>query len=135
MSNNNDVLKLVYDRIPCLEGVSQDELIELVNCLKVEVKRDELDSFVLSTKGVEVKFRFGGDGSFLGADAKMNNTFVPLLHGVNSGRLYLFKGPPTNTNPGAGWQLESDLTRKYLNQPVSESNWEVFFASRKNEIN
>lgn len=130
-----DFLKVELKRMPCIEGLSEDALVAFVNALKVSVEKDEFTGFVLSTKGTEVEFTFGGDGNFLGAYAKVNNQNVPLIHGVNSKRLYLFKGPPTSQNPGAGWTLEVDLTRTYLNQPALESSWEVFFASRSNVIN
>lgn len=130
-----DFLNVELKRVPCIEGLSEEALMAFVNALKVSVDRDEFTGFVLSTNGVDVHFTFGGDGNFLGAYAKVNNQNVPILHGVNSQRLYLFKGPPTNTNPGAGWALEVDLTRTYLNQPTNENNWEIFYASRSNVIN
>lgn len=119
----------------CIEGISEDAIRELINALEISVTDDEFTSFVVSTAGTKVKFNFGPDGNFNNVTADINSQKIVLFEGVTGSQLGVFKGSPTATNPGTGWQVEVDLTRKYLNQPINENDWEMFLASRVGIIN
>lgn len=128
-------LKLELKEPVCINGLTEDDLRALVDAIEVSASLDEFENYITSSNGTQVKFSFAGDGNFLGVTAKLNSKTVKLINGVNSNQLYLFKGSPTNTNPGVGFKVESDLTRQYLNQPPNESVWEIFFASREQILN
>lgn len=120
----------------CIEGISEDSVRELVNALEIDVDDNgSFTGFVTTNNGVQVKFNFDSTGNFSGVTAKLNGKNINLINGYNSSELQVFKGPPTATNPGSGWQTEPVLTKQYLNQPDNENNWEIFYASRVAVLN
>ena len=131
----NDFFKISLKKPICIPGLTEDTLRELINAIEIEVNDTNFSGFVQSTNGVLVKFLFGPDGNFSGVTAKLNSQNIPLFTGVGDKQLGIFKGPPTNNNPGSGWETEPDLTVRFLNQPTDENQWEIFFASRVAIIN
>jgi len=119
----------------CLENINEDDLRELINALTISPKDRAFGGFVLSSEGVEVKFNFGADGNFQSVTAKINGQNIVLIPGNTSQVLYTFKGPPSTSNPGPGWNLEAELTQSVLDQPANQTQWEVFFASRADVLN
>lgn len=130
-----DFFNISLKKPACIEGLSEDSLRSLVDSLEISVSDEKFGGFVLSSNGTYVKFNFDSNGNFSGVTAKLNSKNVTLFHGVGSKELYVFKGPPTATNPGYGWKVEPDLTKKYLNQPDDENSWEIFYASRTEVLN
>lgn len=129
-------LKVKLIRKLCIPGLSEDDVRALVEALGVvQTEEGNLQSVVTSTGGVEVKFVFGSDGNFGGLFAKINGKQVPIISGSSSSELHVFAGAPSATNPGEGWELEVDLTKRYLGQTGPQSGWEIFFASRKGILN
>lgn len=129
-------LKVKLIRKLCIPGLSEDDIQAFVEALGVVQTKDGiLESIVTSTGGVEVKFIFGSDGNFSGVYAKINGKQIPLIEGINSTQLQTFMGAPSASNPGEGWNLEVELTQKYLNQVGAQSGWEIFYASRKGILN
>jgi hypothetical protein len=112
----------------------EDCVKSLVDSLVI-LPLDDGSNFVKVTGGVEVSVKFGPDGNYAGVYAKINNTFVPLFLGANSGELFIFKGSPSSTYPGVGYQVEVDLTKRKLGQPDDQSQWEMFYASRVGVLN
>ena len=119
----------------CIEGLSEDALQNLINSIEITVRDPKFGGFVTSTGDSQVKFTFGPDGNFSGAITRANNVPVTLINGVNSKELYIFEGPPSGTNPGVGWKLESELTIDVLRQTGAESTWLAFLASRAPVLN
>lgn len=119
----------------CLKNFSEDDIRLLVDSLEAEIIDEELSSLVHSTGGIPVKFIFGSDGNFSGVYAKQGGRQIPLIFGVGGNELSIFKGAPSLSNPGPGWEVEVELTRQYLSQPPSENDWQIFFASRAAVIN
>ena len=119
----------------CIRGVNEDDLRALVDALDISVKDKNFGGFVLSSNGVEVKFNFGADGNFDSVTAKLNGKQIVIIPGNTSEVRYTFKGPPSSTNPGPGWETDAVLTQKYYNQPPNENDWEIFFAKRVNVLN
>lgn len=119
----------------CIANLSEDDLKQLVQSLEIEVSDEKFGGFVLCTAGTQVKFNFDSSGNFSGVTARLNSKNITLIHGVGSNELSVFKGAPSNVNPGDGWTIEVDLTRRFLNQPANENNWEIFYASRSAVIN
>lgn len=119
----------------CIEGISEDALRALVDALTISVKDKKFGNVVLSTGGIEIKFQFGPSGSFEGVYAKQNGQLVTLIPGSSSKGLAIFEGPPSAINPGFGWEVKTDLTVKYLGQPIDENQWEIFYASRVSVLN
>jgi len=131
-----DIIKIIVkDPTKCVSGLSEDDLRSLADSLGLEATNKDLEGFVISTAGIQVKFVFGSDGSFQGVFAKINGQNVNLIPGASSSNLGIFKGVPSNTNPGLGWKVEDELTRTYLNQPLNQNQWDIFFASRVSVIN
>ena len=129
-------LKVKLIRKLCIPGIKEDDIQALVEALGVvQTKEGILESVVTSTGGVEVKFVFGTDGNFAGLFAKINGKQIAIIDGINSTELHTFKGPPSATNPGQGWTVEIDLTKKYLSQTGAQSTWELFYASRTGILN
>jgi hypothetical protein len=129
----SDEFKLALKSNVCIEGLSEDTVRQLVDSLQVVAK--DTANYVKSSGGVQVKVQFGSDGTFNGIYARLNGIQIPLVLGVGSTALQLFKGGVTSVNPGPGWQVEYDLTIKYLNAPPDETAWELFYASRVSTIN
>jgi hypothetical protein len=119
----------------CIEGFSEDSIRAFINALEITVSDDKFGGFVISSNGTYVKFNFDSNGNFSGVTAKIGSKNVTLFQGVGSKELYQFKGPPSASNPGYGWKTEPELTKKYLNQPDNENNWEIFYASRTEVLN
>ena len=97
--------------------------------LQVETE-DRLTTIVTANGGINVQFLFGSDGNFMGAYAQIGGVSIPLVFGTGSSNLQVFKGSPSATNPGPGWDVEVALTKKYLSQSGAEATWEIFYASR-----
>lgn len=114
----------------CVGNLNEDDLRTLVNSIGIEVVDDDLTGLVTSNQGTRVKFRFDSAGSFSGVFAKIGGKNVNLIPGVSSSNLAVFKGAPTSTNPGVGWQIEEELTKEYFNQPNNQDQWKIFYASR-----
>lgn len=133
--NIKDFFTISLRDTPCIEGLSEDALRELISALEISVSDDKFTGFVLSANGTQVRFNFNSNGNFSGVTARLNSKNVTLINGVGSSELYVFKGPPSATNPGDGWQVEVDLTRTYLNQPPDQNSWEIFYASRAEVLN
>lgn len=113
----------------CLAGMSEDEIQQFVNALQIKTVDDSV-TFVTSTGGNSVQFLFGSDGNFMGAYAQLAGVSLPIIFGTGSTNLEVFKGSPSGTNPGPGWEVEVELTQKYLSQSGPEADWEIFYASR-----
>lgn len=128
-------LKVKLGKIPCLSNISEDELRELVDALIVEIEAGAFDNFVTSSGGIDVKFNFSPDGNFAGITAKIDGKSVSLLGGAGGNELTVFKGAPSESNPGPGWQVERDLTISRLGQPQNEADWEIFYATRVSVLN
>lgn len=124
-----DQLKISLRTQLCLQGLDEDEVNLLVGNLQLETD-DTNNTLVTANGGVQVKFLFGSDGNFMGAYAQLGGVSIPLVFGVGSTNLQVFKGSPSGTNPGPGWELEVELTQAYLGQNGPESGWEIFYASR-----
>jgi len=119
----------------CIEGLDEDALRALVDALIITVADKDFAGFVLSSKGVQVKFNFP-DGNFQGVTARVNGKDIVIIPGVSGNEVCIFKGVPSpGNNPPAGWQVEVELTQKYLNQPPIQANWELFYASRVAVLN
>jgi hypothetical protein len=134
-SEISPLFKVALKKPVSIDGLTDDAVRELVASLLISVEEKTFPGFVRSTNGTEVKFVFGPDGNFSGISAKIGGKNVNLIPGAGSSNLETFKGPPNATNPGAGWKVEYDLTRKYFNQPEDESDWEIFYASRIGVLN
>lgn len=119
----------------CIAGLSEDSVRQLVDSIEITVSDPSFSGFVQSTNGTNVKFNFGSDGNFNGVTAKLNSKNITLIHGAGSNELSIFKGAPSALSPGAGWTVEVDLTKKYLNQPDNQLQWEIFYASRTQVLN
>lgn len=119
----------------CIPGLTEDDLNQLVRSLLVTVSDPNFAGFVRSTSGTDVKFNFDSAGNWSGVTAKINSQNVELIPGVGSGQMEIFKGPPSASYPGAGWQIEVDLTKSILSQPENENQWTAFLASRVGVIN
>lgn len=116
----------------CINNLNEDSLRELVDNLLVTLTGNLP---VTSTGGVEVEFVFGSDGNYGGTYAKINNKNILLTPGVSSNMLSVFIGPPSTNNPGPGWKVEVELTRKFLQGGPDETTFEVFYASRAPVLN
>lgn len=124
-----DELKITVRTQLCLLGLNEDQIQAFVNGLQIETV-DRGTTLVTSTGRIQVQFVFGSDGNFSGAYAQLGGVSVPIIFGTGSTNLEVFIGPPTGTNPGPGWEVEVELTRKYLHQPGDEGTWEIFYARR-----
>lgn len=131
--SNKKLLKVSINKPVCVAGLSDDDVRQLVSSLVVDVSGE--DAVVSSTQGFSVKFNFSPDGNFLDTTAKINNKSIVLLHGSSSGALQVFAGPPSNTNPGEGWEIDAVLTTKYLGQSGNQNAWDIFFARRVPVLN
>jgi len=118
----------------CLKNLSEDELRTLVRSLLVTIADPDFAGFVRSTRGAEVKYNFP-DGNFQGVTARINGQDIVIIPGVKDKGLGLFEGPPNETNPGAGWEVDALLTQRYLNQPPVQADWEMFVARRVAVLN
>jgi len=128
--------KIGVKKPTCIKGLSEDDLRELVNALLITVTDPTFPGFVRSTNGTDVKFEFDGNGNFAGVSAKLDSKNVFIISGAGGQELGLFKGSPSAANPGPGWRVEIELTRKFFNQnPELESQWEIFVASRIGVLN
>lgn len=125
-----NLFDITIKKAACIGNLSEDDVRALGDVFEVTRTDAGTSLLVTSTAGVQVKFQFGADGSFQGTYAKINGKTVTIIPGTDSKVLGVFKGPPSNTNPGAGWITEPELTRKYLNQSGADSTWEIFYASR-----
>lgn len=125
-----DQLKITLRKQLCALGFSEDQLQQFVDALQIETS-DENISFVTSNGSIPIKFVFGSDGNFNGAVAQIGGKAVTIIFGAGSQQLEVFEGPPTASNPGPGWEVEVDLTKKYLSQQGAEGTWEIFYARRK----
>lgn len=134
MSVTNE-FKVTLKAPVCIDGLSEDAIRDLVDNLGVSFADGEFTSFVFSSGGTQVKFVFDPSGNFYGVTAKIGGKDIMLIGGAGSSTLGIFKGAPNNTNPGAGWEVEEDLTRQYLNQPPNRNDWSIFYASRVSVIN
>lgn len=130
-----NIFEVTLRKVPCLQNISEDELREIVDALEVAAVLKDFDSFVTSTGGIQVKFEFGPDGNFAGVTAKIDGKAITLIGGAGGNELQLFKGAPTATNPGEGWEIDIDATTSLLNQPTDQTDWEYFYASRKSVLN
>lgn len=128
-------LKIKLGKIPCLSGLTEDELRELVDALIVEIESGQFDKFVTSSGGIDVKFNFGPDGNFSGVTAKIDGKTVNLIGGAGGNELSVFQGPPSENNPGPGWEVCTELTIEYLSQPPNEADWDIFYAKRVSVLN
>lgn len=118
----------------CIPGWSESDIREFVAAL--EITSPDPDTFlVTSTGGIRVQFVVGSDGNFSGAYMQVAGIQIPLIFGTNSTNMQIFKGSPSGTNPGPGWELEVELSRTILNQTGSENTWTAFLASRAPVIN
>lgn len=117
----------------CIPNWSESEIREFVAALEISPRED--NTFFVTSNGARVMFVIGADGNFAGAFMQVGGIQVPIIFGTNSPALQVFKGNPTATNPGPGWMVEVDLTRRYLSQSGPEPTWEIFFASRVGVIN
>ena len=133
MSSNS--FKIELRKPVCIQSISEDSLRELVDALQVTLKDDTFSGFVLSSGGTSVRFVFGPDGNFQGVVAKVGGKDITLIEGANSSSLGIFKGAPSGTNPGPGWEVEAELTQQYLSQPMNQNDWNIFYASRVSVIN
>ena len=129
-------LKVKLNRNNCVTSLKADDLVRLADALSVPLEdHDDLKYLVRTNASVNVEFRFTADGEFAGVYAVLNGKAILLIPGATSKEVKTFKGSPTDTNPGEGWQVEPELTTKYLNQPVDENAWEIFYASRVSVLN
>lgn len=141
MANPSEIFELTLKSTPCIECLSEDDIRQIVNSLKIEVKSDNFKGFVTvgSPKGVtgKVHVGFGADGNFTGIYAKIDGKVVTLVHGVgeNVSPRLLFPGAPTATNPGPGWQVDSERSQRILNQTGAESGWTEFYAYKVSVVN
>ncbi len=119
----------------CISGLSEDAIRALIDSIEISVTDPSFGGFVTSTAGTYVKFNFGSDGNFQSVTAKLNSKNIVLIQGAGGNELQIFKGAPTTTNPGQGWSVEVDLTKKYLAQKDDENTWELFFARRTQVLN
>lgn len=119
----------------CIPNVDEDDLRALVNALEISVKDSDFSGFVLSSKGIEVKFSFGSDGNFEGVTAKQDGKLQTIIPGSTSKFLASFEGPPSANNPGPGWEVVADLTQSIYGQPPNQNQWVIFFARRVNVLN
>lgn len=134
MADKNS-LKLKLTRPVCIPGMSEDEVQQLVSAMQVDIVDDQFRGLVYSNGGIKVEFIFGSDGNFSGVYAKIDNKNIALVPGSLSNAMQLFKGSPSNVNPGPGWEIEIDLTKSLLHQEENENNWTAFLASRAPIIN
>ena len=67
--------------------------------------------------------------------AKIDGRTVTLIGGAGGRELSLFEGPPSENNPGPGWEIARDLTISELGQPPNETEWAVFYARRVSVLN
>ena len=132
---NKDLLKVELANSVCLDTVSEDDVRALVNALRITIEDKEFEGLVRTTSGTQLKFEFGPDGAFRGLYATLGGKRVMLIPGSNSSGMAIFKGAPSSTNPGAGWALEEDLSRKYLQQTGVLSTWDLFYATRVSVLN
>lgn len=130
-----DLFKVSLSKPICIEGFSEDSLRALVEALRVSPKESSFSTVVTSSAGTKVEFRFGSDGNFEGVFAKIDGQQIVLIQGTQGKSLGVFEGPPSSTNPGAGWEVDATLTQKYLNQPPDQTQWEIFYAKRVNVLN
>lgn len=134
MSIDNQ-FKVSLKKPVCIEGLSEDALREFVAQLQVVLSSKEFTGIVVSSGGTQVRFVFDPTGNFQGVTAKVGGKDIVLIGGAGSSELGIFKGAPSNTSPGAGWEIEEALTRQYLNQPPDRNQWDIFYASRVTVIN
>lgn len=130
-------LKVKLNRNNCIAtSLKVDDMVRLVEALSVPLEDvKELKYLVRSDASVNVEFRFNADGDFAGVYAVLNGKAILLIPGTTSKNLQVFKGAPTDTNPGPGWQIEPELTIEYLSQPSDQNAWVIFYASRKSVLN
>lgn len=126
--------KLVLNGVPCLECMTADDVTKLLSVIGIEMS-EKIKSFVTSNGNSEIKFVIGSDGNFEGVITTINGQAVILIHGTNSQMLQAFRGPPSGSNPGNGWEVDVDATRTLMGQPVNQDEWTYFYASRKRILN
>lgn len=119
----------------CIAGLSEDAIQALVAGLQISTPEGSNRTIVTANGGIDVQFIFGSDGNFMGAYAQIMGRSIPLVFGVGSTNLQVFKGSPSGTNPGPGWEVEVELTKAYLGQSGAENTWEIFYASRVGVLN
>lgn len=124
-----DQLKIVLRTQLCLLGVSEDEIQALVGNLSVETV-DKNTTLVTANGGIQVQFVFGSDGNFVGAFAQLGGKSITIIFGTGSGYRGFFRGSPSATNPGPGWQVDVEASRRYLQQSGPENTWDAFYAER-----
>lgn len=128
-------LVLRFRKPPCVPGIPEDVLRDLFGSVEVTTESGPGASLVTSTGNIDVQFVFGSDGNFVGAFATVAGRSVPIIFGINSNALQLFKGSPSSNNPGPGWKVEIELTQQYFGGGPTESQWKLFVASRAAVIN
>lgn len=116
----------------CINSLNEDTIRELVENM-VGTLVGNLP--VTSTGGIEVEYIFDSGGNFEGSYANINNKKILLTPGLSSNMLNVFKGPPSANNPGPGWKVEVDLTRRFLQGGSDETTFELFYASREPVLN
>lgn len=129
-------VKLKLRKPIVLKGLNEDDIRQLLDAIELDLSGDDTLGFpVESTGGIEVKFVFGQDGNFSGVYAPVLGQEIPIIPGLRSSNAQIFLGAPSPTNPGVGWKVEIDLTKRYFNQPENPVSWELFLASREAVIN
>ena len=135
MSDFSNAFLVRIKKPACIADLSEDDLQAIANALEIVPVDPEAVNFVKSTGGVQTKFVYGSDGNFNGVYAKIDGQSIPIIPGVGSKVLGLFKDAPSGTNPGVGWEIEVELTKKYFGGADDQSQWEIFVASRVGVIN
>lgn len=130
-----DELKLSLRTQLCIAGLSEDAIQALVANIQITTPGENNTTIVTANGGIDVQFVFGSDGNFAGAYAQIMGRSIPIIFGTGSTNLQVFKGAPSGTNPGPGWEVEVELTEAYLGQSGAENTWEIFFASRVGVLN
>lgn len=123
MSNRN-LFEIELKGSPCIEGISEDALRQLVDALIVRAIDDEFKSIVRAATGVEVFVKSSKE-----ITVKEGGDTVNILPSVG-----IFKGVPSSSNPGAGWEIDEDATLNALNQPADRNQWTLFIACRVSSI-
>lgn len=128
-------LKIELKGPVCFPGLSEDQAREFVNALVVKITESVLDGFISAPAVAQMEAKLDSSGNFAGITQLANSQQVIILHGVGSSMLQPFKGPPSANNPGPGWQLENDLTQRFLAQSGNQDTWTIFYASRVGVLN
>lgn len=114
-------------------GITEDTHRELAASFEV-VLTDEFKR-VVTSNGPEVKELFDSNGEYAGKITVIGGKTINLEFGIGSTNLQVFKNAPSATNPGPGWQVEAELSKKYFGLGENENTWDIFYASRVAVIN